>query len=104
VPEVDLLPTWVGCVAFVVWQRKKENGPLKAAARAGPREINVTPTPADMTAGAPPLLSAAPAAASPPEPLNPTADRLQKLKALRDQNLISPAEFDAKRRQILSDL
>jgi hypothetical protein len=27
VPEVDLFPTWVGCVAYVVWQRKKEQGP-----------------------------------------------------------------------------
>ncbi len=24
VPGLDLLPTWVGCVAFVVWQRKKQ--------------------------------------------------------------------------------
>jgi hypothetical protein len=24
IPGFDLLPTWVGCVAFVVWQRKKE--------------------------------------------------------------------------------
>jgi hypothetical protein len=24
VPGLDLLPTWVGCVAFVVWQRKKD--------------------------------------------------------------------------------
>jgi hypothetical protein len=22
VPELDLLPTWVGCVAYVVWRRK----------------------------------------------------------------------------------
>jgi hypothetical protein len=24
IPGLNLLPTWVGCVAFVVWQRKKE--------------------------------------------------------------------------------
>ena len=24
IPEIDLLPTWVGCVSYVVWQRKKE--------------------------------------------------------------------------------
>ena len=24
IPGLDLLPTWTGCVAFVVWQRKKE--------------------------------------------------------------------------------
>jgi len=24
IPGLDLLPTWIGCVAFVVWQRKKE--------------------------------------------------------------------------------
>ncbi|MGP8201167.1 MAG: hypothetical protein ACLQU4_16880, partial [Limisphaerales bacterium] len=24
IPEIDMLPTWVGCVAYVVWQRKKE--------------------------------------------------------------------------------
>jgi hypothetical protein len=24
IPGLDLLPTWTGCVAFVLWQRKKE--------------------------------------------------------------------------------
>ncbi len=24
IPNLDMLPTWAGCVAFVVWQRKKE--------------------------------------------------------------------------------
>ena len=26
VPGVSVLPTWTGCVAFVVWQRRKEDG------------------------------------------------------------------------------
>ena len=27
VPGLDLLPTWTGCVAFVIWQRQKERKP-----------------------------------------------------------------------------
>ena len=33
VPGLDLFPTWTGCVAFVVWQRKKQqaqSSPLRA--------------------------------------------------------------------------
>jgi hypothetical protein len=33
VPGLDLIPTWTGCVAFVVWQRKKQQArasPLRA--------------------------------------------------------------------------
>jgi len=26
-PGLDLLPTWTGCVAYVVWRRKKEQPP-----------------------------------------------------------------------------
>ena len=31
VPGLDLLPTWTGCVAFVVWQRQKEQKPQAPA-------------------------------------------------------------------------
>ena len=30
VPELDLIPTWTGCVAFVVWQRRREQKPPPA--------------------------------------------------------------------------
>lgn len=98
IPEVDLLPTWVGCVALVVWQRKKE-APLPAP--PPPLDaINVTPRaengPPWISAAAPPLIEG--------KGTDPTADRLQKLSSLRERNLISQSEFEAKRQQILSDL
>ena len=34
VPGLDLIPTWTGCVAFVVWQRKRQQAqptPFRAA-------------------------------------------------------------------------
>jgi hypothetical protein len=99
VPEVDLLPTWVGCVALVVWKRRKE----EAAAPSPPAldAIDVTP----RAEKGPPLLGSS---TRPPlvaaDGGNPTDDRLQKLTALREQNLISEAEYDLKRQKILSDL
>jgi hypothetical protein len=36
IPEIDVLPTWVGCVAYVVWQRKKE-----PAAATAPSHVEV---------------------------------------------------------------
>jgi DNA-binding transcriptional LysR family regulator len=30
VPGLDLIPTWTGCVAFVVWRRKKEQARASA--------------------------------------------------------------------------
>ena len=97
IPEVDLLPTWVGCVALVVWQRKKEVPP------AAPREvIDVTP----RTPPVPPMLHSETLQPPPIEipGANPMEERLRTLSSLREKNLISQEEHDAKRRQILSGL
>ena len=49
IPELDLLPTWTGCVAFVIWQRKKEERAHRPAGRdvppALPDRRNPTPPP-----------------------------------------------------------
>jgi len=47
IPEIDVLPTWVGCVAYVVWQRKKERAQLPP-----PPAIPVTDTPTSGAAAA----------------------------------------------------
>lgn len=48
--------------------------------------------------------SRTPAAAAPPPPRVSGAARLRELKALLDEGLISEAEFEAKRRELLAEL
>ena len=105
VPELDLLPTWVGCVAYVVWQRKKEVPP-PLAQLSRPDAIDVvttTPTAANLP---PPL--APPRSAAPTQALlaaeSPVEKRLRCLNELREKNLISPGEYETKRQKILEDL
>jgi len=45
IPGLDMLPTWVGSVCFVVWQRKKKDArpPLDAVAEVQAVEIESTP-------------------------------------------------------------
>lgn len=47
VPGFDLLPTWTGCVAYVVWRRNKEQSPLTIV---DVQEV-LPPLLADATAG-----------------------------------------------------
>jgi membrane protein YdbS with pleckstrin-like domain len=49
-----------------------------------------------------PFPAAAPA--PPPAPGTPPAERIRQLKALLDDGLISPQEFEAKRRQLLEEI
>lgn len=102
VPELDLLPTWVGCVAVVVWQRKRE-APLPPTKPARPDAIDVVTTPS--AEGLPPTLTTPTA---PKQALLPgdsaVEQRLRSLSDLREKNLISPGEYETKRRQILADL
>jgi membrane protein YdbS with pleckstrin-like domain len=52
-----------------------------------------------------PLPAAAPAPQqTPPPPGTPPAERIRQLKALLDDGLISPQEFEAKRRQLLEEI
>jgi len=49
-----------------------------------------------------PLVAAAPA--GPAAPAVPAAERIRQLKGLLDEGLISPQEFEAKRRQLLDEV
>ena len=100
IPGLDLLPTWTGCVAMVIWLRRKE-----LTARARP----VIDVPTVKTMPEPPRL--APPISLPP-PLPETAGvaaasleaRLARLNDLLEKKLITPAEFEAKRQRLLDDL
>jgi hypothetical protein len=54
VPGIDMLPTWVGCVGYVVWQRKKADQPRPAARVVQAIEVEDTP-PKLIHARQPPL-------------------------------------------------
>ncbi len=100
VPELDLLPTWVGCVAVVVWQRKKAAPPPIRLSR--PEAIDVVATPLSAPSLPPPL------SATPTQPIlsaeSAAESRLRSLNELREKNLISPGEYETKRQKILEDL
>jgi hypothetical protein len=110
VPGLDLLPTWVGCVAYVVSQRKKEQ---RQAPMPPPhividvqelKSANASPS-TTFAVLPPPLL---PRATAPEETLASTRAaaecRLKGLHDLRDKNLISQSEYETKRQQILADI
>lgn len=80
VPGLDLLPTWVGCVAFVVWQRKKEQAqPAPLTAVIDVQDVtSVSDRPTGRLAAPPPLLAdasvAVPTQMPPPPPDNMVKD------------------------------
>jgi hypothetical protein len=110
VPGLDLLPTWVGCVAFVVWQRKKEQGqppPIHAAVVDVQEAEVISVSPAARHTAPPPLLadaSEAIPAQAPPVTDGDVDRRLNKLTDLRDRNVITQAEYEAKRQQVLAEI
>ena len=72
VPGLDLLPTWTACVAFVVWQRKKEQAqapPVHAVVDVQAVEVVSAPPAAQLTE---PPLPVPPRAAIPARPPPPT--------------------------------
>ncbi len=77
---------------------------------AGPPVMSSTSPPAPTAAPAPPVPTAASTAPSKPSPASPatqspsTATRLEELKSLLDRKLISPSEYEAKRKAILDAL
>jgi hypothetical protein len=87
VPGLDALPTWTGCVAFVVWQRKKEDSLFDGV------DIDDDDDDDDVVS---------PAQTPPPDAA--VERRLQRLMELREKNVISQAEYEAKRQQIISEL
>jgi hypothetical protein len=85
VPELDAIPTWTGCVAFVLWRRKQDSADSALDFDDDDDEV-ISPPPPPASAG-------------------PTIeDRLNRLKRLRDQQDITPEEYEAKRRRILDEL
>ena len=62
IPGLDLLPTWVGCVAFVVWQRKKERISPPLVIDVLEAEIVREPPPLLSSSTSPPVLAEAPEA------------------------------------------
>jgi hypothetical protein len=98
IPGLDLLPTWVGCVAFVVWQRKKEQAPPPLVVDIQEAEIVHEP---------PPLLTAQASPPLPPQGLDaakqPAEERLARLSDLLEKQVITQAEYEAKRQQVLND-
>jgi hypothetical protein len=113
IPTLDLFPSWVGAVAYVVWQRKKSQQMPQGQSPALRPLIDVQEVKAigaslvsRLTLPAAPTL---PAQSATPEETHTSAEaaaeqRLQRLAELRDKNLISQTEYEAKRQQILADL
>jgi hypothetical protein len=99
VPGLDALPTWTGCVAFVVWQRKK-----KESESLLPDLDFDDDDDDDKAISAASLLRAVIPKQTPPPVETTVESRLKRLTDLRDKNLISQAEFEAKRQQIISEI
>ena len=97
IPGLDLFPTWTGCVAFLVWRRKKQRAqPPPFSPVVDVQEVVVAGAPLSARAAIPPQI---------PPPISTAAEqRLKSLNDLRDKNLISQAEYEAKRQHVLNDL
>lgn len=91
IPGVAAIPTWTGCVILVILLRKREEGSLALPEGIAPHEaqiISTSPTPSPL-----PSRSAA-------EP----EQRLKRLSELLAKSLISEAEFNTKRHEILAEV
>lgn len=108
IPTLDMFPPWVACVAYVVWERKRkqqaqlESLPLRPLIDV--QEVKAIGA-SIVSRLAPPPLAAIPVQKPPLLPPEPAHEkRLQSLTDLRDKNLISLTEYEAKRQQILNDI
>ena len=103
VPGLDLIPTWTGCVAFVVWQRKKQQAqpsPLRATVDVqAMKTIRESPSLPGASVLTPPKLPGLQIDSG-----TPADQRLSDLKRLLEKELISQSEYETKRRQILGEL
>jgi hypothetical protein len=113
IPQVDMFPTWIACVAYVVHERKKAQTQSPSQSPQ-PRPIididQIKAVGASLasrltlpSSNAPDGRTAIRVETSPPVEAG-HEDRLKKLMELRDKNLISQSEYDAKRQQILADI
>ena len=112
IPGLDLIPTWTGAVAFLVWNRGKHGSqgtvtqpptvvdthhPTPVRANTSGPIIDVELVQPFRTTAPPPFLKAETASTN-------IDERLHKLAGLRQRGLITDEEHDAKRRQILGEL
>jgi hypothetical protein len=107
VPGVDLIPTWTGCVIFLIGNQKLQQQPPKIPIATVEKAKPFKPLPTDIIDVAcepvePPYLSSRSNTVRAGGKSIET--QLQTLNRLRDQNLISQAEFDEKRLEILNTL
>jgi hypothetical protein len=122
VPELDAVPTWTGCVAFVVWQRKKGQATdslpvteihateVESSSVTTLRTSPVLPPPAiiELQPVSPPPLPSTPTSLvlSPlPAPAETVMEtKLYRLKDLFRKDLITQAEYDVKRQKVLEEI
>ena len=95
IPGLTAIPTWTGCVAYVIKLRREE----QALPPPLPPTADVQEGGFDGAATTPPPMLPA----SPP-PLGGALERLKGLIELLEQNFISQEEYEAKRQQILAEL
>lgn len=106
IPTLDICPTWVACVGYVLWeQKRKEDKSLKPS----PFERALDVLKEKAVSMLPPVKNATPATievASQVSPPNESAieKRLKHLQELRAKDLISQTEYETKRQQILGEL
>jgi uncharacterized membrane protein YdbT with pleckstrin-like domain len=76
-----------------------------AAQQTAAQQVAAMPVTQVAPPAAPPVAQTAPPAAPPPAPAAPTAEeKLRSLAKLRDDGIISPEEFEAKKAELLSEL
>jgi hypothetical protein len=110
IPNVDILPTWLGSVAYVVWKRKKEEAEVAKPATVLPvtdvhtlEVVSDLPTPRRV--GPPPLPTPTGIPTRTPPPSEGAVEhRLKRLIDLHEKSLISHEEYEAKRQQILVEI
>jgi hypothetical protein len=98
IPGLDLIPTWTGCVAFVVWRRKKEQA-APSVVDVQAMKIASTPPPLPTVQTSPPPLLREQNAAE-----RSVEERLSRLNDLLDRKIITQAEYETKRQQLLGEL
>jgi len=98
IPGLDLCPTWTASVAFLVWQRKNE----RARVSVTPVEIRDAEVVRETTRHTvPPLLVEARTVSTNKSPVE---DRLQRLNDMLNRQIITQAEYNAKRQEILTEV
>jgi hypothetical protein len=108
IPTLDIFPSWVACVAFVVWERKRKQQAEQQQKTLRPiidvQEVKAIGAKivSRLTGPLPAAIPVQSENTQPSEEAHET--RLKSLADLRDKNLISQEEYDAKRQKILDQI